>query len=194
VTVPGSAKYLFLAVTTDGADPIDHVILEVAWIVTDRYLHERERQTWLAPSCYLGAAQPAEEAQARGCDADLIERHATSGLWSELGQATPARSQYRDALVSTIEGYDWGVAPILAGWCVHRDRAFIRWWVPRVEERLSDLHLDLASVNLALGDCAGASAPALDLHARAMPRALASLERARDVYQALSIHASGGGA
>ena len=191
---PRPAKYLFLSVTTDGADPVDHVALEVAWIVTDRHLREIERQTWLAPSCYTAVTQPAEQAQARGCDADMIERHAVSGLWSEIGKATPSRLEYRAALVAAIERYDWGGgAPILAGWSVHLDRAFLREWAPHVEHALSLAHLDVASLDLALGDCVEATPPAPDLHARALPRALASLERARDIYQALHLYAEDGG-
>lgn len=166
----GQAKYLWLDLETTGLDPEIDVILELAAFVTDANLEQLGDPV----SMVIGAGYVH-------MDTVVYEMHTASGLLDEVAESEYRDRDAGDAVLALIGAHEWTDGkPILAGSTVHFDRAFLREWLPGLEERLHHRHLDASGLWMAACDV-GHDVPKPSGGHRALADARASLELARTV-------------
>lgn len=119
-----SKLFAFLDIETEGLDPDDHEILEVAWFLTDQSLNQiTEDRTFLV-------APNTSSYHRLNCVPFVEEMHEASGLWEALDMRLPdqhstlvgAHTQMCRDINSVIQPGD---TLHLAGLSVHFDRLFL---------------------------------------------------------------------
>ena len=122
-----------------GLDPEEHVIVEIAVIVTSGDLaavHE-------GPDLVIAAS----DEQLASMDDVVVEMHTTSGLLAELKDATTTVEAAEAAVMEWLLPLvpEPRMAP-LAGNSVHADRAFLRRYMPTLHDHLHYRNVDVSTL------------------------------------------------
>jgi oligoribonuclease len=122
-----------------GLDPDNDVILEIACIVTDGSLDE----THDGPNLVLHAT----EDQLTGMLPIVVEMHTKSGLINDVPRSTIAAAQAERLVLEFVAQHvpEPGSAP-LAGNSVHADRAFLRKYMPALNDYLHYRIVDVSTI------------------------------------------------
>ena len=138
-TVPPDQPLVWVDLEMTGLDPDEHVIVEIAVIVTDGSLSEVHE----GPDLVITASD--EELAAM--EEVVVTMHTTSGLLDEIEQATltvaEAEEQVLEWLLPLVP--EPRTAP-LAGNSVHADRAFLRKYMPRLHDHLHYRNVDVSTI------------------------------------------------
>ena len=136
-----TTKLLWVDLEMTGLDPTEHVIIEVAAIVTDWEFNT------------LGSFEAIIKH-----DDDILsranpwarEQHDKSGLTERVRTEGRPEAEVVQEFASFIQSHFGDEPAVLAGNSIHNDRLFIkRWWTP-VEERLHYRMLDVSSWKLVM--------------------------------------------
>jgi oligoribonuclease len=122
-----------------GLDPDDHVIVEIAIIVTSGDLSEVHE----GPDLVIGAT----DEQLAVMDDVVVEMHTKSGLLEEVKASTLTVTEAEAAVMEWLLPLvpEPRVAP-LAGNSVHADRAFMRRYMPTLHDHLHYRHVDVSTL------------------------------------------------
>jgi oligoribonuclease len=122
-----------------GLDPDNDVILEIACIVTDGSLDE----THDGPNLVLYAT----ENQLAGMLPIVVEMHTKSGLINDVPKSTITAAQAERLVLEFVAQHvpELGSAP-LAGNSVHADRAFLRKYMPALDDYLHYRIVDVSTI------------------------------------------------
>jgi oligoribonuclease len=122
-----------------GLDPDNDVILEIACIVTDGSLDE----THDGPNLILYAT----ENQLAGMLPIVVEMHTKSGLINDVPKSTISAAQAERLVLEFVAQHvpELGSAP-LAGNSVHADRAFLRKYMPALDDYLHYRIVDVSTI------------------------------------------------
>jgi len=122
-----------------GLDPDNDVILEIACIVTDGSLDEAHD----GPNLVLHAT----EDQLTGMLPIVVEMHTKSGLINDVPKSTITAAQAERLVLEFVAQHvpEPGSAP-LAGNSVHADRAFLRKYMPALNDYLHYRIVDVSTI------------------------------------------------
>jgi oligoribonuclease len=137
-------KLVWLDLETEGLDPSQHRILEVAALVAEL---ERPFDPIGDPLvAILRAPEPS------AMSAAALAMHAKSGLLDECARSTIDVADAENALSALVPevspSTDRDDKTTLAGASVHFDLAFVRRWMPALATRLSHRVYDVSAVQL----------------------------------------------
>ncbi len=133
---PGRLVWVDLEMT--GLDPAEHVIVEIAVLVTDGDL------ALVAEGPDLVIHQP--DAELAKMAPVVAEMHARSGLTDKIRASTVTLAQAEDAVASFVAAHcARGVAP-LCGNSVWKDKQFLERYMPRVMEHLHYRIVDVSTI------------------------------------------------
>ncbi|MBT8135508.1 MAG: oligoribonuclease [Gammaproteobacteria bacterium] len=121
-----------------GLDPLNDYIIEIATLVTDRYLNV------LSEGPVLAIHQPDEVLD--GMDEWNTRQHGNSGLTDRVRNST---TNERDAAAATIEFLaqfvEAGISP-MCGNSICQDRRFLARWMPDLERYFHYRNLDVSTL------------------------------------------------
>ncbi|MGH8886595.1 MAG: oligoribonuclease [Egibacteraceae bacterium] len=122
-----------------GLDPVQHVILEVAVIVSDGALEHVVE----GPDLVIAASEDALAAMIPL----VAEMHATSGLLDTVRRSGVTLAEAEAQVLGFVRAHvpEPQVAP-LAGNSVHADRAFLARWMPALNGWLHYRNVDVSTV------------------------------------------------
>lgn len=155
-------KLLWVDLEMTGLDPEEHVIIEVAALVTDfdfKILDRYEAVIWQSDEV-LDRANPWAKQQ-----------HAKSGLLEKVHLSGRPESDVINELVGFITSNFGDEPAVLAGNSIHNDRLFIQRWWPAVYDLLHYRMLDVSSLKVLMQGKFGLEYPKLENH-----RALGDIE------------------
>jgi len=137
--VPMDQPLVWIDLEMTGLDPDNDVILEIACIVTDGNLSEIVE----GPDLVLNATPE----QLNGMVEIVTEMHAKSGLIEEVPQSTMTVARAERLVLEFIAEHvpEPGSAP-LAGNSVHADRAFLRRYMPALNDFLHYRIVDVSTI------------------------------------------------
>lgn len=136
-----ATKLLWVDLEMTGLDVEQHVIIEVAALVTDWNF------TPLAE--YEAVIHQSEEVLARA-NPWAQQQHEQSGLLERVGVEGRSEQDVVQELSGLIREQFGSEPAVLAGNSIHNDRLFIRKWWPQVDELLHYRMLDVSSWKLLL--------------------------------------------
>jgi oligoribonuclease len=157
-----TSKLLWVDLEMTGLDVKEHVIIEVAALVTDWSFKTR--------ASYEAVIHQPEDVLARS-NPWAHDQHTKSGLLERVRtQGKPEQMVVHD--FSVFIGEQLGGEPaVLAGNSIHNDRAFIKGWWPEIDALLHYRMLDVSSWKLLLRGKYGVDFEKDDSH-----RALSDIE------------------
>jgi oligoribonuclease len=122
-----------------GLDPLRHVLVEIAVVVTDAELNHLDEGIDIVIS-----ASPTELV---GMDAFVRDMHTSSGLLDEIRHTATTVQQAEDAVMEYLEKFvpEAGKAP-LCGNTIATDRSFIARYMPRLDAHLHYRMIDVSSI------------------------------------------------
>lgn len=122
-----------------GLDPVRHVILEIAVMVSDGTLE----QVVEGPDLVIAASDDELAAM----DAFVAEMHATSGLLDVVRRSEVSMAEAEAQVLDFVRAHvpEPRVAP-LAGNSIHADRAFLARWMPALHGWLHYRNVDVSTV------------------------------------------------
>lgn len=136
-----TSKLLWVDLEMTGLNPSEHVIIEIAAVVTDWSF--KTLATYEAviaqPEDVLEKANPWAQ-----------EQHARSGLTDRVRAEGVPEQQVVSDMVKLIHEQFGDEPAVLAGNSIHSDRTFIKKWWPEVDERLHYRMLDVSAWKLVL--------------------------------------------
>lgn len=128
---------VWIDLETTGLDPERSVILEIAVVITDKYLNVLDQTA-------LVVHQPPEALV--DLDAWVQQQHQASGLLDEVRQSSLTLAQAEAAVLERVEARCPPQACPLAGSSVCFDRRFLLRHMPKVEAHLSYRQIDVSSL------------------------------------------------
>lgn len=139
VSVAMDQPLVWIDLEMTGLDPDNDVILEIACIVTDGALSEVVE----GPNLVINATPE----QLNGMVEIVTEMHTKSGLIEEVPQSTMTVAQAERFVLEFIAEHvpEPGSAP-LAGNSVHADRAFLRRYMPALNDFLHYRIVDVSTI------------------------------------------------
>jgi oligoribonuclease len=122
-----------------GLDPDRERIVEIAVIITDGQLERLEE----GPDLVLGV----DEEVLAAMDPFVVQMHDGSGLIDKIRASDLTVAQAEEQVLAFVRRHvpEPGTAP-LAGNSVHADRAFLRKYMPRIEEYVHYRNVDVSTV------------------------------------------------
>ena len=122
-----------------GLDPKQHVIVEVAALVTDANLN-------ILGDGYSAVIHASAEELAK-MDEVVVRMHQASGLDKEIAESTTSIGEAEHAVLDLIAQHceeDWTVP--LAGNSIATDRRFIQEYMPKLDQRLHYRMVDVSTI------------------------------------------------
>ncbi|MDK4243418.1 oligoribonuclease [Corynebacterium pseudodiphtheriticum] len=122
-----------------GLDPKQHVIVEVAALVTDANLN-------ILGDDYSAVIHASAEELAKMDDV-VVRMHQASGLDKEIAESTTSIGDAEQAVLDLIAQHceaDWAVP--LAGNSIATDRRFIQEYMPKLDQRLHYRMVDVSTI------------------------------------------------
>ncbi|ART20671.1 oligoribonuclease [Corynebacterium striatum] len=136
---PKNDRLVWIDLEMTGLDPKRHVIVEVAAIITDGNLNVIGEG--------IDLVVHATEAELAEMDDFVTNMHANSGLDKEIRESTTTLREAEDAVLALIaEHCDPEHPAPLAGNSIATDRAFIRAYMPRLDEALHYRMIDVSTI------------------------------------------------
>lgn len=121
-----------------GLDPLNDYIIEIATLVTDRYLNV------LAEGPVLAIHQPNEVLD--GMDEWNTQQHGKSGLIDRVRSSTTNEHEAENSTIEFLgEFVEAGVSP-MCGNSICQDRRFLARWMPDLERYFHYRNLDVSSL------------------------------------------------
>jgi len=136
-----ATKLLWVDLEMTGLDVDEHVIIEVAAVVTD--------WSFKTLASYDAVIYQSEEALA-GSNSWAYDQHTKSGLLDRVRDEGKSEQDVIRELAALINGQFAGEPAVLAGNSIHNDRMFIKKWWPEVDGLLHYRMLDVSSWKLLL--------------------------------------------
>ena len=122
-----------------GLDPKQHVIVEVAAVITDGHLNQIGEP--------LDIVVHATEEELSRMDDFVTNMHAKSGLDEEIRNSTVSLAEAEDAVLALIDKHCMKDHPApLAGNSIASDRMFIREHMPRLNDALHYRMIDVSTI------------------------------------------------
>lgn len=164
------AKLLWVDLEMTGLRPQTDRIVEVAAIVTDWDFKELARLE-------SGVKQDGQEITALFAANDWASaRPENTKQLIDLSLGSPAEKEVEDNLLALIDEHVTpGEVMLLAGNSIHQDRAFIRQWWPRLNERLHYRMLDVSAWKVVMQAKYGLEFPKKETH-RALDDIIESID------------------
>ena len=135
-----STDYLFwVDMEMSGLDPDEHQILEIAMIVSDSNLEEKEASSKIV----IGHDT---RNLLKNMDEWNIKHHTESGLLDEVGRSEVEVAQAEAEILEILGRYADEGRALICGSSVHHDRRFIRKYMPRLESFLHYRILDVSAL------------------------------------------------
>lgn len=134
------ATVFWLDMEMTGLDPINDWPIEVGVIITD--WNFKELATFEG-AIYYDPAELEQKFVAAG-QFWLDNPESKTGL-AQASQNGTSKQKLEDKLLALIDEHGGEGPVLLAGNSIHQDRAFIRQWLPRLEQRLHYRMLDVSA-------------------------------------------------
>lgn len=150
-----TSKLLWVDLEMTGLEPDNHVIIEIAAVVTD--------WTFQTLASYEAIIYQPDEALARA-NPWALEQHAQSGLTDRVRREGRPEKDVIHELAGLIHAQFGNEPAVLAGNSIHNDRLFIRRWWPEVEALLHYRMLDVSSWKLVMQGKYGVTFDKKDAH------------------------------
>lgn len=134
-----SNRLVWIDLEMTGLDPKQHVIVEVAALVTDANLN-------ILGDGYSAVIHASAEELAKMDDV-VVRMHQASGLDKEIAESTTSICDAEQAVLDLIAQHceaDWAVP--LAGNSIATDRRFIQEYMPKLDERLHYRMVDVSTI------------------------------------------------
>jgi len=133
--------YLWIDLETTGLDPDNDRIMEVGWFLSEHHEKITEEQSVLITPDKIAWELMQQDlfVQTMHTENDLLKDMETFG--------TIMVDDAEDQILEILDIHQVG-QPILAGSSVHFDRSFIRYWMPRLDRRLSHRHMDASALRM----------------------------------------------
>lgn len=150
-----TTKLLWVDLEMTGLDVDNHVIIEVAALVTD----------WNFKT--LGSYSAVifqEDDVIEKSNPWALDQHTKSGLLDSVRQQGKPEKEVTEALTTLIQSQFGSEPAVLAGNSIHNDRAFIRKWWPEVDQLLHYRMLDVSAWKLIMQGKYGVTFDKLDTH------------------------------
>jgi oligoribonuclease (3'-5' exoribonuclease) len=168
-------RLYWLDLETEGLEPSDCAILEVAVSVADL------AAPFDAVAAYHTVLQMTPEAveALRVANPHVHAMHTKNGLLAECAASRLSFLAVERALLEVVpEVADREDRPTLAGSSVHFDHGFLRYWMPALAARFSHRHYDVSAVKLFCQSLGMPKLPRAEAH-RAKDDVLESVAHAR---------------
>jgi oligoribonuclease len=150
-----TTKLLWMDLEMTGLDVNEHVIIEVAALITDWQFNTL--------ASYSAVINHSEDAIERS-NPWALEQHTKSGLLDRVRQEGRPEKKVTHDLVKLIQTHFAGEPAVLAGNSIHNDRTFIKKWWPEVETLLHYRMLDVSAWKLIMQGKYGVAFDKLDMH------------------------------
>jgi oligoribonuclease len=150
-----TTKLLWVDLEMTGLDPNEHVIIEVAAVVTD--------WSFKTLATYEAVIAQPEEVLERA-NPWAKEQHARSGLTERVRAEGIPEKQVVTEMVELIHTQFGDEPAVLAGNSIHSDRTFIKKWWPEVDQLLHYRMLDVSAWKLVLQNKYGVAFEKSDDH------------------------------
>ncbi|UNU75680.1 oligoribonuclease [Corynebacterium pseudodiphtheriticum] len=134
-----SNRMVWIDLEMTGLDPKQHVIVEVAALVTDANLN-------ILGDDYSAVIHASAEELAKMDDV-VVRMHQASGLDKEIAESTTSIGDAEQAVLDLIAQHceaDWAVP--LAGNSIATDRRFIQEYMPKLDQRLHYRMVDVSTI------------------------------------------------
>lgn len=134
-----SNRLVWIDLEMTGLDPKQHVIVEVAALVTDANLN-------ILGDGYSAVIHASAEELAK-MDEVVVRMHQASGLDKEIAESTTSIGEAEHAVLDLIAQHceeDWTVP--LAGNSIATDRRFIQEYMPKLDQRLHYRMVDVSTI------------------------------------------------
>ena len=134
-----SNRLVWIDLEMTGLDPKQHVIVEVAALVTDANLN-------ILGDGYSAVIHASAEELAKMDDV-VVRMHQASGLDKEIAESTTSIGDAEQAVLDLIAQHceaDWAVP--LAGNSIATDRRFIQEYMPQLDQRLHYRMVDVSTI------------------------------------------------
>ncbi|MDK4274465.1 MULTISPECIES: oligoribonuclease [Corynebacterium] len=134
-----SNRLVWIDLEMTGLDPKQHVIVEVAALVTDANLN-------ILGDGYSAVIHASAEELAKMDDV-VVRMHQASGLDKEIAESTTSIGDAEQAVLDLIAQHceaDWAVP--LAGNSIATDRRFIQEYMPKLDQRLHYRMVDVSTI------------------------------------------------
>ncbi len=134
-----AAMLAWMDLEMTGLDPVRHIIVEIATLITDDDLEIVAE----GPDMVIAAS----EAELSGMDEVVRSMHARSGLLEAVHQSTVSLQQAGEATLAFLRQHipEPGTVP-LCGNSIGTDRRFLAAWLPEVEQYLHYRSIDVSTV------------------------------------------------
>lgn len=169
-------RILWADLEMTGLDPNQHVIIEIAAIVTDLQLEN-------LASFHAIVFQPASELEKM--DQWNRDTHGASGLLAQIPAGRPVDEVDRDLLAFVNAAFD-DEPVVLAGNSIHQDRKFIDGQMPLLASRLHYRMIDVSSFKQVFRHLYAVEYPKENGH-RALDDIQASINELRHYLQFVNI-------
>lgn len=134
-----SNRMVWIDLEMTGLNPKQHVIVEVAALVTDANLN-------ILGDGYSAVIHASAEELAKMDDV-VVRMHQASGLDKEIAESTTSIGDAEQAVLDLIAQHceaDWAVP--LAGNSIATDRRFIQEYMPKLDQRLHYRMVDVSTI------------------------------------------------
>lgn len=134
-----SNRMVWIDLEMTGLDPKQHVIVEVAALVTDANLN-------ILGDGYSAVIHASAKELAKMDDV-VVRMHQASGLDKEIAESTTSIGDAEQAVLDLIAQHceaDWAVP--LAGNSIATDRRFIQEYMPKLDQRLHYRMVDVSTI------------------------------------------------
>lgn len=150
-----TTKLLWIDLEMTGLDVNEHVIIEVAAVVTD--------WSFKTLATYEAVIHHPDDVLARA-NPWAHEQHTKTGLLDRVRNDGKPEQQVTHELAELIHDQFGGEPAVLAGNSIHNDRVFIKKWWPEVDGLLHYRMLDVSSWKLLLRGKYGVDFEKADAH------------------------------
>lgn len=140
----GKAKNLiWIDLEMTGLDPLNHVIVEIAIVITNSDLDIIAKSESMAIS--------ATEEELSYMDEWCQEQHSKSGLLDRIGNTDVIVSEAETRMLDFVSEYVDGGSSPMCGNSVHQDRRFMQKYMPKLEEFFHYRNIDVSTIKQLAG-------------------------------------------
>lgn len=150
-----ATKLLWVDLEMTGLDVNEHVIIEVAAVVTD--------WNFKTLASYSAVIHQPDDALARS-NPWAHDQHTKSGLLERVRSEGRPEKEAVAELARLIQSQFGSEPAVLAGNSIHNDRVFIRKWWPEIDQLLHYRMLDVSAWKLVMQGKYGVAFEKLDTH------------------------------
>jgi oligoribonuclease len=124
----------WIDIETTGLEPKDHLILELALIITDTRLEVLDERSWIIKPTQ--ADDPLSK-----MNEWVVKTHSESGLLQLIEAGVPV-AEVEAEVAEIVQKHTGKYKPTLAGSSPHFDRGFLKVHMPKLDEALHYRHFD----------------------------------------------------